>query len=69
MKDVVRRKLCVATSVPIYLSQERDGQSVALEDGTFAKEWVAVFSSQIFFSQMRILTRFMPTRSLVTLFK
>jgi hypothetical protein len=38
MKDVVRKKLGVATSVPIHLSQVREGKSVDLEDGTFATE-------------------------------
>jgi hypothetical protein len=40
MKDVVRKKLGVATSVPIYLSQLREGRSVDLEDGTLPQNWV-----------------------------
>ncbi len=36
MKDVVRKKLGVATSIPIYFSQLRGDESVDLEDGTFA---------------------------------
>ena len=38
MKDVVRKKLGVATSVPIYFSQLRDNKSIDLEDGTFLAE-------------------------------
>ena len=38
MKDVVRKKLGVANSVPIYLSQVRDNTSVDLEDGMFVIE-------------------------------
>lgn len=34
MKEVVRKKLGVSDSVPIFLSQIREGRSVDLEDGT-----------------------------------
>jgi len=37
MKDVVRKKLGLATSASIYFSQLRDG-SVDLEDGMFTTE-------------------------------
>ena len=33
MKEVVRKKLDVSTSIPVHLSQVRDGKSVDLEDG------------------------------------
>ena len=33
MKDVVRKKLGLSASIPVYLSQIRDGKSVDLEDG------------------------------------
>ena len=33
MKDVVRKKLGVSTSTPVYLAQLRDGRKVDLEDG------------------------------------
>lgn len=33
MKDVVRKKLGLSTSIPVHLSQIRDGKSVDLEDG------------------------------------
>jgi hypothetical protein len=33
MKDVVRKKLDLATSVPIYFSQLRNSRSVDLADG------------------------------------
>jgi len=33
MKDVVRKKMNLSASTPVYLSQIRDGKSVDLEDG------------------------------------
>lgn len=33
MKDVVRKKLGLSSSLPVHLSQMRDGKSVVLEDG------------------------------------
>jgi len=35
MKDVVRKKLGLSASIPVYLSQIRDGKSVDLDDGLF----------------------------------
>ncbi|KDR75752.1 hypothetical protein GALMADRAFT_500086, partial [Galerina marginata CBS 339.88] len=35
LKDVVRKKLNVSSSVPVYLSQLRDGKSVDLDDGLY----------------------------------
>jgi hypothetical protein len=37
MKDVIRKKLGVANSVPIHLLQVRHGKSLDLEDGMFVR--------------------------------
>jgi hypothetical protein len=57
MKDVVRKKLGLATSVPIYLSELRkggsldpeDGTLLDLEDGTFATQMDYLYSLLNFF--------------------
>jgi hypothetical protein len=49
MKDVVRKKLGISASAPIYLSQLRDGKLVDLEDGIFATSWVAVSPAYFLF--------------------
>ena len=45
MKDVVRKKLGVSTSTPVYLSQLRDGRKVDLEDGNTAQTSSRVHNS------------------------
>ena len=42
MKDVVRKKLGLATSAPILLSQVRDGKSIDLEDGIYTTQMITV---------------------------
>lgn len=38
MKAVVRKKLSLSPSFPVYLSQLRDGKSVDLDDGEYPSE-------------------------------
>jgi len=54
MKDVVRKKLGLATSVSIYFLQLRD-ESVDLEDGMFSTKGVYPLLS--FLSHQRVISR------------
>jgi hypothetical protein len=44
MKEVVRKKMNLPSSIPVYLSQIRDGKSVDLEDGL---SWLALTLARV----------------------
>lgn len=60
MKNVVRKKLGLSSSLPVHLSQLRDGKLIVLEDGIRLNFLFDYKGLNIYISKMTTLTRSMP---------